>query len=73
MYQAYLSNCSPDEISDAEQDGACAVGEAHADPGCAMNAIRVYHARYICDSPADYFLIGPDGAVMAYITIPAAS
>lgn len=73
MYQALLSNASPDEIPDAARDGACAVGEAHDDPGSAMNAIRGYHARYVCDSPADYFITGPDGEVVAYITMPASS
>lgn len=73
MYQAYLSSVSPDEIPYGAQDGVCAVGVSHNDPGSAMNAIRGYHARNVCDSPADYFITGPDGDVVAYITMPASS
>lgn len=73
MYQAYLSNCSPDEIPCGAQDALCTVGVAHEDPGSTMNAVVGYHARYVCDSPADYFISGPDGDVVAYIKLPASS
>lgn len=73
MYQAYLNTIRPGNTPvSAPEGGGCAVGRAHEDPGAAMNAIRNYHASYHCDVGAEYFIAGPDGEVVAYVTLPAA-
>ena len=47
------------------------VGVPADNPGDAFNSARDFHARYICDSAADYSIIGPDRGTVARVTLPA--
>lgn len=64
MYRAYFH----DDLTDSLDP----VGVPADDAGDAFSSARDFHARYVCDSAADYSIVGPDGDTVARVTLPAA-